>query len=272
MSNPLVTLDPWQTLRRYTPARIGMGRVGTSLPTKALLEFGMDHAHARSVISAPLEIGHLARELERSGFHTIHARSRSKDREEYLHRPDLGRRLDPACVEGLRPQSSAVRRLTVVVADGLSSLAPMQHALPLLLILRQQLPEWDLDDIVLATQARVALGDEIGELRGAEAVVVLIGERPGLNAADSLGAYLTYRPCIGRTDAERNCISNIRPTGLTFEQAAHKLAYLLRKARLLGSTGIHLKDDSDDAAQAIAGHAGTLLMKEDLGDMPMPHT
>lgn len=272
MSHPLVTRDPWQTLRRFTSARIGMGRVGTSLPTRALLEFGMDHAHARSVISTPLETGPLTREFEKHGFHVLHAWSRSKDREEYLHRPDFGRRLDPACIEDLHPQSSAERRLTVVVADGLSSLAPTQHALPLLLILRPQLPEWDLDDIVLATQARVALGDEIGELRGAEAMVMLIGERPGLNAADGLGAYLTYRPCMGRTDAERNCISNIRPTGLSYEQAAHKLAYLLRKARHLGSTGIHLKDDSDDAVQAVAGHADALLINEDLGDLPMPHT
>jgi len=272
MSKSLITLDPWQTLRRFTPARIGLGRVGTSMPTRPLLEFGMDHAHARSVISTPLDTGPLIRELEQHGFRAVHVWSRSRNREEYLHRPDLGRRLDPACAARLRPQSSAARRLTVVVADGLASLAPAQHALPLLTALSPQLSDWDLDDIVLATLARVALGDEIGELRGAEAVLMLIGERPGLNASDSLGAYLTYRPCIGRTDAERNCVSNIRPAGLSYEHAAHRLIYLLRKARLLGGTGVHLKDDSDVATHVVADHTDTLVVKEDAGSLQMPHT
>lgn len=139
----------------------------------------------------------------------------------------------------------------MVIADGLSSLAPARHALPLLKILKPQLIEWNLDEIVIATQARVALGDEIGVIRRAEMVVILIGERPGLTSTDSLGAYLTFRPHIGRSDAERNCISNIRPTGLTYEQAAYKLIYLLREARILGATGVRLKDDSAVTGQSI---------------------
>jgi ethanolamine ammonia-lyase small subunit len=135
--------------------------------------------------------------------------------------------------------------LTVVIADGLSALAPMRHAIPLLEVLQKSLSGWVLDSIVLATQARVALADEIGHARGAEATIILIGERPGLNSVDSLGAYLTYQPQSGRTDAERNCVSNIRPEGLSYAHAAFKLLFLLNGARTLGLSGVALKDDSD---------------------------
>lgn len=246
MNRSIATPDPWHTLQRFTSARIGLGRAGASLPTRALLDFGMDHALARDVIYTPLDTDKLAQELEQSGFCTRRAWSQAKDRIEYLHRPDLGRRLDTACIEGLRESAAAPRRLTVIVADGLSSYAPAEHALPLLDELKSRLAEWALDDVVIATQARVALGDQIGSLRRAEAVAVLIGERPGLNAADSLGVYLTYSPEVGRTDADRNCISNIRPAGLSYAQAAHKLVYLLNGARSLGGTGVRLKDASGD--------------------------
>lgn len=244
MTRSLATPDPWRTLARFTQARIGIGRVGASLPTEAMLDFSMAHARARDAVYAPFETEPLARELDRIGLGARHVWSRAKDRPEYLHRPDLGSRLSPACVSDLQPKADSARRLSIVIADGLSSLAPAQHAVPLLKVLIPQLTEWDLDDIVIATQARVALGDEIGSLRGAEAVVMLIGERPGLNSADSLGVYLTYKPHIGRSDAERNCISNIRPAGLSYNQAAYKLAYLLHEARALGCTGVQLKDDS----------------------------
>ena len=248
MMKPLAMPDPWNSLSRFTGARIGLGRAGASLPTRALLDFGMDHALARDVIYRPLDAERLARELEASGFCTKRAWSQATDREAYLHRPDLGRRLDAACIGGLRDGTSGAHRLSIIVADGLSSLAPAQHVLPLLRELRSRLGEWELDDVVIATQARVALGDEIGSLRNAEAGMVLIGERPGLNASDSLGAYLTYRPFVGRVDAERNCVSNIRPAGLSYENAAYKLAYLLEEARLLGGTGVRLKDASDEAS------------------------
>jgi ethanolamine ammonia-lyase small subunit len=249
MTKSLTNPDPWRTLARFTPARIGLGRVGSSLPTEAMLDFSMAHAWTRDAIYTALQTEELARELESAGFLTCRAWSRAKDRVEYLHRPDLGRRLSADCIDNLHPHADSSKRLSVVIADGLSSLAPSQHALPLLKCMLPQLIEWEMDDVVIATQARVALGDEIGALRGAEAVVILIGERPGLNAADSLGAYLTYKPHIGRTDAERNCISNIRPAGLSYERAAHKLIYLLHEARVLGSTGVQLKDDSDGVAR-----------------------
>lgn len=250
MNRSLATFDPWHALSRFTGARIGLGRAGASLPTRALLDFGMDHALARDAIDTPLDTGKLAREFEESGFHIRQAWSRAKDRAEYLHRPDLGKRLDVACINELRTEHKG-GRLTLVVADGLSSLAPALHALPLLRELRPKLDAWALDEIVIASQARVALGDEIGSLRGAEAIVMLIGERPGLNAADSLGAYLTYKPFVGRTDAERNCVSNIRSAGLSYEEAAYKLAYLLREARLLGSSGVSLKDESDGEGREV---------------------
>jgi ethanolamine ammonia-lyase small subunit len=221
-----------------------------------MLDLTMAHARARDAVHTPMQTDQLAREFEDAGFSTRIVWSQAKGRAEYLRRPDLGRRLLPACIEDIQMSLSSTRRLSFVVADGLSSLAPALHALPLLKLLRPQLTEWDLDAVVLATQARVALGDEVGSLRGAEAVVVLIGERPGLNASDSLGAYLTYKPYIGRSDAERNCVSNIRPTGLSYEHAAHKLLYLLHAARVLGSTGVQLKDNSDDARRGTLGEAG----------------
>jgi ethanolamine ammonia-lyase small subunit len=256
VTESLATPDPWQTLSRFTQARIGLGRIGSSLPTAPMLDFCMAHARARDAVHTPMQTDQLTREFEDAGFLTRIVWSQAKDRAEYLRRPDLGRRLSPACIKNIQMPVSSIRRLSFVVADGLSSLAPALHALPLLKLMRPHLTEWDLDAIVIATQARVALGDEIGSFRDAEAVVVLIGERPGLNAADSLGAYLTYKPHVGRSDAERNCISNIRPAGLSYERAAHKLLYLLHAARVLGSTGVQLKDDSDDARRGTLGEAG----------------
>lgn len=257
MTKSLATSDPWQTLSRFTQARIGLGRVGSSLPTEPMLSFSMAHARARDAIYTSFQSDVLALELKQAGFPSLEVRSRAKDRPEYLHRPDLGRRLSTDGIRRLQPESHSAKRLTVVIADGLSSLAPTKNALPLLEALKPQLLEWDLDEIILAHHARVALGDEIGAIRGAEAVVILIGERPGLVSTDSLGAYLTYKPYVGRSDAERNCVSNIRPAGLSYEQAAYKLIYLLREARLLGATGIRLKDDSDVTRQMALSKSDT---------------
>ena len=245
---PLRTTEPWSALRQWTEARIGMGRAGSSLPTGALLDFALDHAEARDAVHAALDTAALATQLLAAGFSTVHVRSRASHRSEYLRRPDLGRRLAPECVPLLADDAPpATGRLTVVIADGLSARAPADHALPLLFALRDALPEWQIDTVVLATEARVALADEIGALRGAELVLMLLGERPGLKSPDSLGAYLTYRPRVGRTDAERNCVSNIRPQGLAYPLAAHKLAHLIRGAHALGATGVALKDGSDTA-------------------------
>jgi ethanolamine ammonia-lyase small subunit len=246
MKDDLVVADPWRSLSRWTGARIALGRVGASTPTKAILEFTMDHAMARDAIHTALDVDALERELQEAGFETLRAWSRARDRREYLRRPDLGRLLDPSCVASVTPEGEVAEgRLTVVIGDGLSSLAPATHARPLLQHLRDGLVGWTLDRVMVATQARVALGDEVGVLRGAEAVIMLLGERPGLKSPDSLGAYLTYRPRVGTADAGRNCISNIRPEGLSYEQAAFKLLHLLDGARAKGASGVALKDSSE---------------------------
>ena len=205
-----------------------------------MLDFSMAHARARDAIHAPLDTATLTAQLEAAGFATEVVTSLARTRAEYLLRPDLGRRMaspiDNAATEML---------FTVVIGDGLSSLAPTRHALAVLAALRERVAEWVWDRVFVATQARVALGDGIGQARGAEAVLMLIGERPGLQASDSLGAYLTYRPRVGCTDAERNCVSNIRLGGLGYGEAASRLAWLLREARLLGTSGVQLKDNSD---------------------------
>jgi len=252
LKNDLAQEDPLRALRQWTDARIGIGRVGASAPTQAVLDFTMDHARARDAIHAALPVERLTRELQGAGFSLLRAWSCAKDRAEYLRRPDLGRTLAPECRETLEQEpgeqgrAEQTRLLTVVVADGLSSLAPARHALPLLERLRDGVQGWTLDSVVIATQARVGLGDPIGAARGAEATIVLIGERPGLKSADSLGAYLTYNPRDGRTDAERNCVSNIRTGGLSYDLAASKLLHLLEGTCLLGRSGVDLKDESGD--------------------------
>ena len=232
----------WLALRRYTDARIAIGRVGASLPTREVLNFDMAHARARDAVQIPLDTSVLERQLQEAGFATLHAHSRAANRSEYLRRPDLGRQLAPDCREALRAREPADRRLTVVVADGLSAFAAARHAVPLLMQLRERLTGWSLDAVIVATQARVALADEVGELRNSEALAILIGERPGLSSPDSLGIYMTYAPRRGRTDAERNCISNVRPGGLSYDEAAFRLHYLLEQARLQGQSGVAVKD------------------------------
>jgi ethanolamine ammonia-lyase small subunit len=237
--------DSWPTLRNYTDARIALGRVGASLTTSEVLAFSMAHARARDAVHLSLDVDRVAASLEAEGLTTLRASSRAHDRAEYLKRPDQGRRLAPASCASLSVTGFTPRnRLTVVVADGLSALATMQHAAPAALARRARLTDWELDAVVIATLARVALADEIGELRGAEAVVILLGERPGLSSPDSLGIYMTYAPKRGRSDAERNCISNVRAAGLSYAEAAYKLHYLLEQARLGGRSGITVKDSS----------------------------
>jgi ethanolamine ammonia-lyase small subunit len=243
--NRFVAPDPWQALRRFTRARIALGRTGHGLPTEALLAFELSHAKARDAVHHPLEIEPLRSAFEGAGFATLDAHSAAGDRAQYLRRPDLGRRLSPESRGALERARADSPELTFVVADGLSAFAVANHALPLLVAARERLEGWRIGPVVLARQARVALGDEIGEVLGATLVAVLIGERPGLSSPDSLGIYLTYGPRVGRTDAERNCISNVRPEGLGYAQAAHKLHYLLTQARRLALTGVALKDDSD---------------------------
>lgn len=244
--------DPWQPLRRFTQARIALGRAGVSLPTEPLLAFNLAHAQARDAVHQPLDAQALHEHLRAEGFTSLDVHSAAVDRAHYLRRPDLGRRLSDESRELLERTDADTPDLVFVIADGLSAIAASKQALPLLTALRPKLRDWRLAPVVVARQARVALGDEIGQLLRARFVAMLIGERPGLSSPDSLGIYLTYEPRIGRTDAERNCISNVRPEGLDYAGAAHKLHYLLTHGRRLGFTGIRLKDGSD----ALEGPAG----------------
>ncbi|PMS14679.1 ethanolamine ammonia-lyase [Trinickia dabaoshanensis] len=240
-----VAPDPWHSLRGFTRARIALGRTGHGLPTEALLAFELSHAKARDAVHHPLDVDALHAALRAEGFATLDAHSAATDRAQYLRRPDLGRRLSRESRAALEQARADPADLTFVVADGLSAFAVAHHALPVLAAVRGKLAGWRIGPVVLARQGRVALGDEVGEVLGAQIVAVLIGERPGLSSPDSLGIYLTYGPRVGRTDAERNCISNVRPEGLGYAQAAHKLHYLLTQARRLALTGVALKDESD---------------------------
>lgn len=239
-----VQANPWGDLKQFTAARIALGRVGASLPTDEVLRFGVAHALARDAVHLPLDEPTLLADLKHAGFESCVVASCAPDRATYLLRPDLGRILNASARAVLAPV--ATPDIALVIGDGLSASAVQRHAVPLLAAftaLKDQ--AWRIPPVVVARQARVALGDEIGECLKARLVVVLIGERPGLSSPDSLGAYLTYAPRRGRLDAERNCISNIRPEGLGYELAARKLVWLTSAALRLALTGIELKDDSD---------------------------
>ena len=229
--------DPWAVLRAATRARVALGRAGDALPTARELEFRAAHAAARDAVHQPLDPALVRAHLP--GAELLEVHSAAPDRATYLQRPDLGRQL----AEGTElPRGDA--DLAVVVADGLSPRAVHEHAGGLVTALLQRLPGWTVAPLVLAHQARVALGDAVGEALGARAVVVLIGERPGLSSADSLGVYLTWDPRPGRADSERNCVSNVRPPhGLSYAQAADTVAALLGAARELGASGVVLKDE-----------------------------
>ncbi|HDR8968272.1 TPA: ethanolamine ammonia-lyase subunit EutC [Burkholderia vietnamiensis] len=245
-----VEKNPWAQLKAFTNARIALGRAGSSLPTAPLLAFNLSHAQARDAVHQPLDSEALRRELDTAGFATLGVQSAAVDRQHYLRRPDLGRQLSDdgrALLAGYGAMLDDAPDVVFVVGDGLSAFAAAKQALPLLQAVcpRLHADGWRLGPVVVATQARVALGDEIGELLRARAVAMLIGERPGLSSPDSLGVYLTWAPKVGCHDAQRNCISNVRPEGLPHAAAAHKLHYLMTEARRLRLTGVGLKDDSD---------------------------
>ena len=234
----------WQGLQQLTQARIAIGRAGDAQPTSAVLAFEVAQAQARDAVHLPFDTAPLAQSLQQLGLASMTLHSAATDRAMYLRRPDAGRRLSDESRERLM-HITADEALTVVVADGLSAAAPMKHAAALIAALMEQPGVVMNPSIFLATEARVALGDEVGELIHARAVLMLIGERPGLSTPESLGAYLTWNPRVGRTDAERNCVSNIHPNGLSYAAAAQKLALLIHNARLLGATGVDLHDEED---------------------------
>jgi ethanolamine ammonia-lyase small subunit len=232
----------WRDLRRFTPARVALGRAGNGLPTAAHLDFQAAHAAARDAVHAELDPAKLAADLAAAGLSSHVAATACPDRRTYLLRPDLGRRLADGEAARLPPIPHPPGGIAFVIADGLSATAAQRHAAPVLARVLPALSQ--AGPVVIARQARVALGDDIAHAMGAEAVAILIGERPGLSSPDSLGAYLTWAPRPGiTTDAERNCISNIRPEGLPPAAAAAKLLWLIAEMRRLRLTGIGLKDE-----------------------------
>ena len=245
----ITTPDPWQQLKTHTRARIALGRVGSSLPTKEVLDFGLSHAMARDAVHLALDVDALAHQLDQLGITPIQLQSKAENRPIYLLRPDLGRQLSVKSAEHLRTiRLSKPITLLIVVGDGLSSLAVKRHVLPLLSEIQQQMPsDWSLNPLVIASQARVAIADEIGEILGASITAMLIGERPGLSSPDSLGIYLTYQPKVGLNDANRNCISNVRPEGLSYAAASKKMLWLIKEALRIKASGVTLKDESDVA-------------------------
>jgi ethanolamine ammonia-lyase small subunit len=242
-----VSLPPsLERLRELTPARVALGLSGASLPTKALLEFTLDHARARDAVHAAFDARGLMQGLADLGLEALSVSSQATDRKSYLARPDLGRLLEADSRKELASCGGRPGPVAIIIGDGLSPAAVNAHAI---ILLRQLLPQLAADKIdigraVVATGARVALGDEIGVILEARMTVMLIGERPGLSAADSLGVYLTFAPSVGMTDEKRNCVSNIHGAGLGYDEAAAKIGWLIREGLARELTGVALKDES----------------------------
>jgi ethanolamine ammonia-lyase small subunit len=264
-----VVQNPWAFLKEYTDARIGLGRTGISLPTDKLLDFQLSHAKARDAVHLPLDLENLFERfsnlsfelnlLEKNspkgvlnnGITPIILHSQALNRDSYLQRPDLGRRLDEESKQKLQELNLKQEYdLSVVVVDGLSSIAIKQNAINFIEKLTRELTkdneEWSIAPFTIVEQGRVAVGDEVGKLLNAKAVLVLIGERPGLSSPDSLGLYLTYDPEVGLNDSNRNCISNVRSDGLSYEEATKKSLYLLKESRRLQLSGVDIKDRTED--------------------------
>lgn len=254
-NTPIVVSNAWSKLRQYTPARIALGRAGTSLPTKPHLEFQLAHARARNAVHHELDIPRLEAALAARGFEHRVLHSAAGNRPVYLQRPDKGRRLNEASRAAVleMPRPAEGYDVVFVIGDGLSSFAIEENAAAFLDVMVPPLKEqdWRIAPLVIVREARVAVGDEVGELLGARMVVVLIGERPGLSSPDSMGIYMTLKPRVGLTDEARNCISNVRREGLSYAGAAHKLMYLMTEARKRGHSGVLLKDEAEGLPNAI---------------------
>ena len=232
----VVTVDPWRQLRQWTAARIALGRTGVSQPTAPQLAFQLAHAQARDAVHMELDDEALADRLTASlGLQCIRLRSAAPDRATYLRRPDLCRRL---CEQSRRVLVPASYEIGFVIADGLSALAIERHAEP---FLREWSSSYSTAPLAIVKQGRVAVGDEVAQLLGVELVVMMIGERPGLSSPDSMGLYMTWQPRVGMTDERRNCISNVRPEGLGYTEAAARLAWLVNESRRLGTSGVAVK-------------------------------
>ncbi len=236
--------DPWADLKAFTAARIALGKTGVSVPLKEALAFKQAHAQARDAVFSQLDLEEICLKLEKTGLSVYTLHSQASDRNVYLQRPDLGRKLNPASEDTLKALNSQGYDICICIADGLSSLAVQQNVVPLLEILIPALKTsgFTLTPVTLIQQGRVAVADEVGTHLKARLSIILIGERPGLTAADSLGAYLTFQPMPGLTDESRNCISNIRPEGLVKDRAAAKILHLITEAFRFQLTGVGLKD------------------------------
>ena len=234
----------WPSLRALTSARIGLARAGASLATGPALDFRLAHARARDAVHEPLDEARLRADLAPLGQPVLTVASAVPDRAHYLMRPDLGQRLAPDAVATLAPHAGTYD-VAFVIADGLSARAVQMHAAPLLAATLPHLADWRIAPLVIVRHGRVAIGDGVATALGAQIVAILIGERPGLTAPDSMGAYLTWQPGAQTTDADRNCISNIRPDGIGYADAAQKLAHLLRAMRSRRLSGVQLKDEAD---------------------------
>lgn len=244
--------NPWLRLRQWTPARIALGTHGGSQPTNAVLDFRLSHALARDAVHCAFDATALADAIRALGVECLELQSAVGDRATYLRRPDLGRILDETsrtALVSLAAQNRDPFDLAIVCSDGLSAVAAETQIVPLLESLLPRLGQWRLSPIAVVPFARVALMDDVGERLGARLALILLGERPGLGSADSLGAYFVHRPRMGRTDGERNCLSNIRAGGLSPAAAAGTLARLLEESRRLGLSGVGLKDTASPTAR-----------------------
>ena len=238
--------DLWGNLRRLTAARIGLKRTGASLATEELLAFRLAHARARDAVHEWLDDARLAADIATLELPVVKVASAAQDRQHYLMRPDLGRRLAPGAEIELTPHADKYD-VAFVVTDGLSARAVQTHAAPVLgnLLPALRAEAWRIAPVIIVQQGRVAVGDAVASVLRTDCVVVLVGERPGLSAPDSMGAYLTWRPNMRTSDADRNCISNIRPDGIGYTDAAFKLAHMLHAMRTRQLSGVHLKDESE---------------------------
>lgn len=239
--------DQWETLKQFTDARIAIGRAGCSIPTRALLDFQLSHAQAKDAVFQSLNVELLAEQLQQLGLNPIHVKSQAEHKELYLKRPDLGRLLCSHSVEQLQKIKTDQQHydVCIVIGDGLSARAIEENALPFIQALIQPFAEqeWSVAPIAIATGSRVALGDKIAEIFKARMLIMLIGERPGLSSPDSMGLYYTWEAHSDCLDSQRNCISNIRPAGLSIPIATQRLLALMHNSKQLGRSGVDLKDE-----------------------------
>ncbi len=238
--------DYWQELRNYTHARVAMGRAGNAMPTSEVLKLRIAHAMARDAVRSEMDVNFLSDKLHQLGFNAQQVKSQAIDRLDYIRHPHKGRLLHEQSRRKLESLQMEKTDLCIIFADGLSADAVNIHAIPFLDLLLKDLIYWNIAPVILVEQGRVGVSDPIGEALKAKISLILLGERPGLSAPTSLGAYITYMPQSGNTDEKRNCVSNIQPSGLSYQQAVAKISYLLHEMRSKQISGVNLKDNQQN--------------------------